>query len=122
MVSKGKGNAGEETAVRYLEGKGYSIVARNWRGRRGEVDIIARDAENLVFVEVKAYAGLELDSLERMINRTKQRKIISAAQEFLLRQPEYGGMRIRSDVVFVTKDGAGECKITHLDSAFGESV
>ena len=53
MYSKGVGNYGEALAVKYLEGKGYRILARNFTSKMGEIDIVCRDKSYLVFVEVK---------------------------------------------------------------------
>jgi len=112
-----KGRAGEDAAASFLEGKGLSIIAKNFRSNWGEVDIIAVDGETLVFTEVKAWSRYGFDSLEHSVNSKKQRKIIETANYFLELHRKYRYMAIRFDVLFIAPSG-----ITHLESAFTESV
>ena len=112
-----KGRSGEDAAASFLEGKGLSIIAKNFRSRLGEVDIIAVDGETLIFAEVKAWSKYGLDSLEQSINSKKQRKIIETANYFLSLNRKYKYMAIRFDVIFISPSG-----ITHLASAFTEGV
>jgi len=77
------GDESEEKACRFLKQRGYRILARNWRSRTGEVDIIARDEGILVFVEVKARSGDGFGGPEAAVDRFKQRRIISAALSFM---------------------------------------
>jgi len=112
-----KGRAGEDAAAAFLEEKGLSIIARNFRSSSGEVDIIAVDGETIVFVEVKAWSKYGIDSLEQAINGKKQRKIIETANYFLALHRKYKYMAIRFDVLFISPSG-----ITHLASAFTEGV
>ena len=79
----GFGQKAEDAACRFLRGRGYDIVARNWRCRFGEIDIIARDGAVLVFVEVKARSGTGHGGAEGAVNRHKQRRLISTARQFL---------------------------------------
>ena len=73
----------EDAACRFLKGRGYDIVARNWRCRFGEIDIVARDGAVLVFVEVKARAGTGHGGAEGAVDRHKQRRLITTAGHFL---------------------------------------
>jgi putative endonuclease len=109
------GRAGEDLAVKFLEGKGAQIIARNFRSRAGEVDIIAIDGETLVFVEVKSWSAFGLEDLERSITAQKRFKIIETAKYFLLSNRKYSNRPIRFDVLFL-----GEPEIEHLISAFVE--
>lgn len=77
------GDESEEKACRFLKQRGYRILARNWRSRTGEVDIIARDEGILVFVEVKARSSDGFGGPEAAVDRFKQRRIISAALSFM---------------------------------------
>jgi len=113
----GLGREGEDRAARALEEAGMGIVARNFRWRRGEIDIIALDGETLAFVEVKAWSAFGMENLAYGIDRGKRRRIIETAKYFLSRNRQYYRMGIRFDVVFVDK-GA----VTHLASAFTETV
>jgi putative endonuclease len=115
MPSAGK--AGEDRAAAALEAAGMSIIARNFHSRQGEVDIVAREGETIVFAEVKTWTSCGIEELQYSINQKKQRRIIETAKYFLMVHREYNGMTVRFDVVFVGKEG-----ITHLVSAFWESV
>ena len=112
-----KGRDGEAAAVFFLEGKGMRILERNFRSRRGEVDIIALDGETIVFIEVKNWSVYGIDSLEQAINAKKQHKIIETSKYFLSLHRKYSYMAIRFDVILVSPMG-----ITHLASAFTEGV
>jgi len=111
------GRKGEEAAVVFLENKGLQILQRNFRCRRGEIDIIAQDSDTLVFIEVKTWSSLGIDALEHGLDRKKQRKIIETANYFLSINRKYRYMAVRFDVIFISPHG-----ITHLASAFTESV
>ena len=77
------GQAAEEAACRFLRERGYEIVARNWRTRRGEIDIIARDGATLVFVEVKSRSKSGFGGPEAAVHAAKQRRLVAAARDFL---------------------------------------
>ena len=115
--SSGLGKQGEERAVQALESAGLTIIARNFRTRTGEIDIIALDGEVLVFVEVKAWTAYGMENLSYSLNPKKQRRIIETAKYFLSIYRQYYGRAIRFDVVFVGKEA-----VTHLASAFMERI
>jgi putative endonuclease len=77
------GRQAEEEACRLLKEAGYKIVARNWRCRYGEIDIIARDGATLVFVEVKARSGDAFGGAGAAVDVRKQRRIAITASLFL---------------------------------------
>lgn len=77
------GRNAEERACDLLRAMGYRIVARNWRSRRGEIDVVARDGDVLVFIEVKARMGRGYGGPEGAVDRFKQRRIVEAAKAFL---------------------------------------
>ncbi len=77
------GEKGEDAACRFLKTRGYQIVARNWRARVGEIDIIARDGDVLVFVEVKARSGDGFGGPEAAVHPGKQRRLIRTAMAFM---------------------------------------
>jgi len=96
------GRAGEETARRYLQERGYRIVARNWSCRFGEIDLIARDGDTLVFVEVKARTRNGFGGPEAAITPAKRERLIAAARVYL---GEVGTeLPIRFDVVAIRPD------------------
>lgn len=117
MSRSSLGRAGEDAAVRFLEDAGLRVLARNFRSRRGEIDIVARDGETLVFVEVKSWSAFGFEELGRSIGSAKIGRLIETAQYFLSRNREYNGMAVRFDVVFIGPEG-----IKHLVSAFTERV
>jgi putative endonuclease len=111
------GREGETRAAAALEGKGMGIIARNFRSRTGEVDIIARDGDTIVFAEVKTWTSFGFDELRIGLNEKKQRRIIETAKYFLSEHREYNGMGVRFDVVFISSND-----IIHLASAVMERV
>jgi len=85
MMKKGHraGQWGEEIACEYLRNKGYEIVERNWHSRFGEVDIIAREGDTLVFVEVKVRAGSGFGGPEAALTTRKRERITATARAYL---------------------------------------
>ena len=79
------GELGENLAVEALERKGYSIIARRYRTRYGEIDIVAEDGDTLVFVEVKARTDAECGDAAEAVTRRKQLKVIAMATDYLAR-------------------------------------
>ncbi len=73
--NKKTGNRGENIAMEYLQKKGYEIVERNFRTRFGEIDIVCRDAQTLVFVEVKTKIGHDFGEPEEMFNKNKMGQV-----------------------------------------------
>ena len=115
MESNRKGLEGENRASRYLEDNGYEILERRFRSGPGEVDIIVRKGDVVVFVEVKTWDVLGVESLERSIDSRKRGKIRKVASLFLLRHPELGGCRIRFDLIFLSRRMG---KLDHWEHAF----
>jgi putative endonuclease len=79
------GKMGEDLACAELERRGYAIIARRYRRRSGEVDIIARDGPTLVFVEVKAREGLGFGAGGEAVTALKRRRIAAIALDYLAR-------------------------------------
>ena len=79
------GKTGEDLAVAELERRGYAILARRYRTKHGEIDIVARDGETMVFVEVKARATAEFGTAAEAVTRRKQRRLASMAVDYLAR-------------------------------------
>jgi putative endonuclease len=123
MNSVNSGKKGEEQAAAALESAGMRIIAKNFRSKEGEVDIIALDGETVVFVEVKAWSVYGIEDLQYTVNIKKQGKIIKTAKYFLSENREYSNMAIRFDVVFIKNNKISErSQVTHLASAFMERV
>ena len=117
MNKSGIGKAGEEIAEKALVEAGMTIIARNFRSKYGEIDIIAMDGETIVFIEVKAWSVYGIENLNYSLNKKKQNRIIETAKYFLTINRKYNGRAIRFDVVFVGKEA-----VTHLSSAFMEHI
>ena len=109
---------GEERAARFYESKGFKILARNFRSRRGEIDIIAAQKELLVCAEVKTWSKVKMDGIEYSIGYKKQKASLSACKFFLLKYPEYAESVIRFDVVFIDAENG---VLRHIEDAFTES-
>jgi putative endonuclease len=80
------GKTGEDLACRELERRGYAIVARRYRERTGELDIIARDGATLVFVEVKTRDDLRFGDGAEAVTARKRRRMVRLAIEYMARQ------------------------------------
>jgi putative endonuclease len=112
------GKAGEDAAEVYLENKGYKILARNFKCKGGEIDIIAKDKKELVFVEVKLKKGYAFGSPEEMVHNIKQHRLLRLAQWYMLENnidPEAQNWRI--DVVGVSFDRCKNRHISHIENA-----
>jgi putative endonuclease len=94
------GKHGEDLACRELERRGYAIVARRYRRRGGEIDIIARDGETIVFVEVKARQDRAFGGGAHAITAFKRRRIAQIARDYLVRH-QRPDCRCRFDVVSI---------------------
>lgn len=106
-----KGMAAEERALAYLERQGLRPVARNWRARGGEIDLIMRDGPVLVFVEVRSRSGMSHGGAADSITATKRARLIHAARLYLAGMGSEPACRF--DVVL---DQAGD--LTWLKDAF----
>ena len=94
------GKAGEDLAVRELERRGYAILARRYRRRCGELDIVARDGPSVVFVEVKTREGCEFGTGSEAVTGVKRRRMASVALDYLMRH-RLTGQPCRFDVVSI---------------------
>lgn len=114
-----RGREGEKAARKHLRKKGYKIVARNWSGSCGELDMVAVIGQTLVFVEVKARDGGGMAGPADAITPAKRRKLAKAAGEYLSRHKLWES-RCRFDVVLVTMHGEDDAdpEIEHIENAF----
>src|SRR5262245_53058993 len=114
--NKQKGSAGELRAYRYLRQHGYKIVARNYRKRFGEVDLIGWDGETLAFIEVKSRTSQARGRPEEAVHRAKQRQICRVAREYRSRNHLHD-INYRFDIVSI--DGtSGRERLELLKGAF----
>ncbi|MBG0781808.1 MAG: YraN family protein [Bacteroidales bacterium] len=109
------GKLGEELARKHLRGKGYQILEVNWYHGRDEIDIIARDGEALVIVEVKTRATADFGEPEFAVNRRKQRTLVRAAEAYI--QEKDLDIETRFDIVSVIVTPK-EKHIHHIEDAF----
>lgn len=114
--SKDLGNRGERLAVKFLARQGYKILERNFRLKSGEIDIIARDGDQIVFVEVKTRSSDNQEFLRASVNRGKEKRISKTASYYLGKE-KYHGLKGRIDVVFIVNNN-GKTKIEHIKNAF----
>jgi putative endonuclease len=82
-LNRSTGRAAEDIAARTLQQKGYTLLKRNFSNRFGEIDIIAKDKETLVFVEVKAKKGVEFGLPEEMVGRGKLTRVRNMATLYM---------------------------------------
>jgi len=109
------GKLGEEIAVQYLVDKGYEILERNWHNVHKEVDIIAKDGQFLVIVEVKTRQTDEYGNPDIAVTRKKQRMLIAAANSYIFQK--HLESETRFDIIsIVFRDG--EPVIEHIEDAF----
>ncbi|MCD4796904.1 MAG: YraN family protein [Candidatus Cloacimonetes bacterium] len=108
------GKSGEETAVDFLRTKEYQIISRNYFSPYGEIDIIAIDENELVFIEVKT-RNSNLETALNSVSLSKQKKLAKTASYFLLKNPRFEDMATRFDVIVILKN---KNQIKHLKDAF----
>ncbi|MBI2850661.1 MAG: YraN family protein [Chloroflexi bacterium] len=120
MKRRNTGDLGEKFARDFLKKRGYRIVETNYRCPRGEIDIIARHKESLVFIEVRSKASLRFGSPEESITFAKRSHLRAAAQYYL--QDKGGELpEWRIDVVAIELDGNGKAsRIELIENAVGE--
>ncbi|MNE25606.1 hypothetical protein D3C87_579410 [compost metagenome] len=111
------GIQGEKLAMEYLIEMGYKIMLRNWRFKNLEVDLIVMDGSTLVFVEVKTRSTTDFGEPYEFVDVRKQRRLIRAAQAYILKHA-YSG-EVRFDVVAVTNNT--HSKLTYIKDAFWDS-
>ncbi len=100
------GNWGEGVAAVQLEAEGYAIVARNWRCAAGEIDLVARDGETLVFVEVKTRRGRAYGAPEEALTPRKAQKLLQLGAQYVYEQ-SLGDINWRIDLVAIELDARG---------------
>ncbi len=123
MDTKKLGNFGERIAEKYLKDKGYQILDKNYSFRipgnpkKGEIDIVAKKSDTISFVEVKLSQGSEIAVLpEERVNFFKQRKVIKAAESWLITKKIPLNSKWQIDVVSIIMD-KGKVKIRHFENA-----
>ena len=120
MSSRETGALGESLALRYFLDRGYDLVERNYRTRHGEIDLILRGRDVLVFVEVKARRGRGYGDPLEAVTPAKQARVRLMAEAYLAEQNQAfveGFEEIRFDAVGVLV-GRGSNEVWHVEDAF----
>jgi putative endonuclease len=111
------GARGEEAASAYLERQGIQIIERNWRCSAGEADIIARESDALVFIEVKTRTTHAAGLPEEAITKAKRARYEKIAIEYLDNH-DLPSSRVRFDVISINVSGKGRAFLRHHRDAF----
>lgn len=117
LARQALGLDGEQRARRVLEGRGYRVLDCRYRTRHGELDLVARHAGVVVFVEVKARRGRSFGDPAAAVTSQKQRRLVAMAAEYLARH-RLTRAAVRFDVVTVDHTAAGLPAITVIPDAF----
>lgn len=119
--SRGLGDRGERIALDHLGRRGYTLVERNWRCREGELDLVVRDGEALVFVEVRTRRGEGRGTPEESVTPAKGARLALLAEAYLAER--YGDGEpppCRIDVVGVHLSPSGRLlEVNHVEAAVG---
>lgn len=112
-----RGNLGEKAARKYLQQKGLKFLTANFRSRRGEIDLIFRNSNCLIFVEVKTRSSEEWVRPAAAVNARKRKLISGCAMDYLKRinRPQ---INIRFDIIEVLLEKGQVRQIRHLENAF----
>jgi putative endonuclease len=114
---RAQGDAAEDLACRHLDRSGFTIAERNFRTRGGEIDIVARKGDVLVFVEVRSRDVPDFGAPEESVTPAKRRRIVAAARQYLSNVPPSSWREARFDVIAI--EGSGEVAVLrHYPAAF----
>ena len=108
-----KGAKGEQVAEKYLVSAGYQILARNYHSYFGEIDLICKKGEIIVFVEVKNYRKNSLRTPYQAVSFSKQHKIITTAKRYLM-EHNLDNVSVQFDVMIIESGNV----LDHLEGAF----
>jgi putative endonuclease len=119
VTRRALGDAGERYAERLLSDRGWRIIDRQWRGTRGEIDLVALDGEVLVVIEVKTRRGSAFGAAEEAVSPAKAARLVALATEYIATHPAFTDHLWRVDLVAITLDGRGAVeRVTHIPNAF----
>lgn len=115
------GNQAEDEACRYLEKQGLRLLVRNYRSLMGEIDLIMKADDQIVFVEVRQRHSDEYGSALESVTQSKMRKIIKTAKHFLQKQGLFYKVSSRFDIVGI-KNTPHENELTWIKNAFEATI
>ena len=111
MTQRKKGFIGEDVAVNFLQQNGYTILEKNFYFNHGEIDIVAKEGNVLVFVEVKSRRSIRFGTPEESVTPKKQ-ELIRRTAEGYVSSKNLGEMECRFDVVSIMmNEGKAECRL-----------
>lgn len=110
------GRQGEQAAEQFLRAQGYVLLARNYRCAYGEIDLVVRDRDTLVFVEVRTQSGPTFGDPLESVTQRKQRQIAKAAMHYVVRQ-RVANHPLRFDVIGIVWNKLAP-QIVHVKGAF----
>lgn len=108
----------EQYAYHYLQQQGLNIIDRNWRCRRGEIDLIGQEYDNLIFIEVRYRSRSDYGNGAESVSYHKQKKIISAARYYIHHHPHVAKYMIRFDVLSMSRDNTNHYCMHWIKDAF----
>jgi putative endonuclease len=110
---------GEQRAAEHFVARGATVLARNWRCREGELDLVVRERDGtVVFCEVKTRSGVGFGVPAEAVTRQKARRIHGLACRWLLDHRPPGPVELRFDVIALVKQAGLEPELVHLEAAF----
>jgi len=112
------GNNAESQALQFLLGRGLKLLDRNYSCRSGEIDLVMRHEQALVFIEVRFRRSPDFGTASASVTRRKQVKIISTARHFLLHNPKLAALPCRFDVVGITLAAQNITRFNWIQDAF----
>ncbi len=109
------GEIGEQRAIDYLIRKGYTILERNWRFQKAEIDIIAQKGKIVASIEVKTRSNNEFGNPQNFVTQKKIKLLVMAMNQYVIQKNIH--LEVRFDIIAITKNNRG-FDILHLDNAF----
>ncbi len=116
MTRSATGSHGEQLAAQYLERAGLTVLERNFRCRTGEIDLVAQDGNELVFVEVRTRVGSAFETPEDSVTLRKQRKMAECAYAYLA-QHNVRGRPWRVDMIAIELERGAVKRLDHYRDA-----
>jgi putative endonuclease len=110
------GSEGEDLAAKFLKKKGYAVISRNYKTSIGEIDIVAKDGDTTVFIEVKTRANDAFGYPFEAVNQSKRRKLKNLALLYLKKERQ--DFPVRFDVISISRAHDHETSIEHIIDAF----
>ena len=111
------GTKGEKIAEEFLKNKGFQIIEKNYKNKYGEIDIIAKQEEELIFVEVRTISSAQFSDPETWVDLKKQNKLIRMANLYIS-EKDITNTNCRFDVIGITLTKSNKENIVHIENAF----